>query len=220
EGGGAEQRQVAPLQAERAVERVGERQRQKRRREVARRAVREREETVRQHVARHGDVQRPEPDRAEQLEVDDGDAAHPSDATCPIEHVAHWRRLAPSLPAALFLVAAFLAGGYYESTTALLAAAVWLGLAVAASLGAARRPSAAFVALAGLAVWSLSSAAWGPLGPALASTPLLVLYAGVLLAAEWLPRGPTLRALAWAIALVCLVALLGKPFVAGSRLSW
>jgi len=134
--------------------------------------------------------------------------------------VAHWRRLAPSLPAALFLVAAFLAGGYYESTTALLAAAVWLGLAVAASFGAARRPSAAFIALAGLAVWSLLSGAWGPLGPALASTPLLVLYAGVLLAAEWLPREPALRALTWAIALVCLVALLGRPFVEGSRLSW
>ena len=107
----------------------------------------------------------------------------------------------------MFLVAAFLAGGYYESTTALLAAAVWLGLAVAASFGAARRPSAAFIALAGLAVWSLLSGAWGPLGPALASTPLLVLYAGVLLAAEWLPREPALRALTWATALVCLACV-------------
>jgi O-antigen ligase len=129
-------------------------------------------------------------------------------------------RVAPALPAALFTVAAFLAGGYYESTTGLLAAAVWLGLAVAASFGAARRPSPAFWALAALAAWSLCSAAWGPLGPALATTPLLVLYAGVLLVAEWLPRGPTLRALLGAITLVCLVALVGAPFVAGSRLSW
>jgi O-antigen ligase len=126
----------------------------------------------------------------------------------------------PALPAALFLAAAFLAGGYYESTTALLAAAVWLGLAVAASFGAARRPSAAFWALAALAGWSLLSAFWGPLGPALAATPLLVLYAGVLLAAEWLPRDAVLRGLAGAITLVCLVALVGQPFVAGSRLSW
>jgi hypothetical protein len=130
------------------------------------------------------------------------------------------RGVAPALPAALFVIAAFLAGGYYESTTALLGAAVWLGLSVAASFGAARRPSAAFWALAALAGWSLLSAAWGPLGPALAATPLLVLYAGVLLAAEWLPRRPTLRALSWAIALVCLVALLADPFVRGSRLSW
>src|SRR5256885_949639 len=130
------------------------------------------------------------------------------------------RSVAPALPAALFLIAAFLAGGYYESTTALLAAAVWLGLSVAAVLGAARRPSAAFWALAAFAGWSLLSAAWGPLGPVLATTPLLVLYAGVLLAAEWLPRGPTLRALAWAIAFVCLVGLLADPFVRGSRLSW
>jgi hypothetical protein len=129
-------------------------------------------------------------------------------------------RIAPALPAGLFVLAAFLAGGYYESTTGLLAAAVWLGLAVAAALGAARRPSAAFWALAALAAWSLCSAAWGPLGPALATTPLLALYAGVLLAAEWLPRERTLRALGWAIALVCVVALLGHPFVAGSRLSW
>ena len=130
------------------------------------------------------------------------------------------RGVAPALPAALLVVAAFLAGGYYESTTALLGAAAWLGLSVAASLGAARRPSAAFWALAALAGWSLLSAAWGPLGPALAATPLLVLYAGVLLAAEWLPRGPTLRALSWAIAFVCLVALLADPFIPGSRLSW
>jgi O-antigen ligase len=129
-------------------------------------------------------------------------------------------RVAPTLPAALFVVAAFLAGGYYESTTGLLAAAVWLALAVAASYGAARRPSAAFWVLAALAAWSLCSAAWGPLGPALATTPLLVLYAGVLLAAEWLPREQTLHALGSAIALVCLVALVAHPFVGGSRLSW
>jgi O-antigen ligase len=120
----------------------------------------------------------------------------------------------------VFLAAAFLAGGYYESTYSLLAAVVWLGLAVAAALGGGRRPSGAFWALAALACWSLLSAAWGPLGPALAATPLLALYAGVLLGAEWLARGPTLSALLRAIALVCLAALLGKPFVSGSRLSW
>jgi len=120
----------------------------------------------------------------------------------------------------VLVTAALLAGGYYESTYSLLAAAVWLGLAAAAALGGGRRPSMAFWALVGLAGWSLLSAAWGPTGPALAATPLLALYAGAVLAAEWLPRGPTLRALLWAIALVCLAALLGKPFVSGSRLSW
>jgi O-antigen ligase len=144
---------------------------------------------------------------------------HPPDATYKLSCVIQ-ARVAPALPAALFAVSAFLAGGYYESTTGLLAAAVWLALSVAASLGAARRPSPAFWALAALAAWSLCSAAWGPLGRALATTPLLVLYAGVLLAAEWLPRRTTLRALLGATTVVCLVALLGEPFVAGSRLSW
>ena len=130
------------------------------------------------------------------------------------------RRILPTLPSLVFVAAAFLAGGYYESTYSLLAAVVWLGLAVAAALGGGRRPSGAFWALAALVCWSLLSAAWGPLGPALATTPLLALYAGVLLGAEWLARGPTLRALLRAIALVCLAALLGKPFVSGSRLSW
>jgi O-antigen ligase len=130
------------------------------------------------------------------------------------------RRILPTLPSLVFLAAAFLAGGYYESTYSLLAAVVWLGLAVAAALGAGRRPSGAFWTLAALACWSLLSAAWGPLGPALAVTPLLALYAGVLLAAEWLARGPMLSALLRAIAVVSLTALLAKPFVSGSRLSW
>jgi O-antigen ligase len=130
------------------------------------------------------------------------------------------RRIPPTLPSLVFVAAAFLAGGYYESTYSLLAAATWLSLAAAAALGYGRMPSAAFWALAALAAWSVVSALWGPLGPALATTPLLALYAGVLLAAEWLPSQATLRSLSWAIGLVCLAALFGKPFVSGARLSW
>src|SRR5712692_641696 len=146
--------------------------------------------------------------------------AQSSTVTSSITSTSWSRRIVSTLPSLVFVAAAFLAGGYYESTYSLLAAATWLGLAVAAALGHGRAPSAAFWALAALAGWSLLSAAWGPLGPALAATPLLELYTGMLLAVEWLPREATLRALLWAIALVCLVALLGRPFVAGSRLSW
>ncbi len=62
-----------------------------------------------------------------------------------------WRRrnIESTLPALVFFTCAFLAGGYYESTYSLLAAIVWLGLAAAAALRGAPRPSAATLFLLG-----------------------------------------------------------------------
>ncbi|HXH88730.1 MAG TPA: O-antigen ligase family protein [Gaiellaceae bacterium] len=138
------------------------------------------------------------------------------------------RRIGPSLLAAAFLVASFLAGGFYESTYSLLAAAVWLGIAIGSALAPLRRPSLAVLALAGFAAWTLLSALWGPAGPALRVAPLAVLYAGALLAAEQVDRRLLLR-LTWAacviVATVAFVALLAglAPEAAGpdsDRLSW
>lgn len=133
-----------------------------------------------------------------------------------------------TLLAALFAVACLLAGGFYESTYSLLAAAVWLGLAVAASLAPLRRPSPAVWALGALAVWFALSSLWGPPGPALRSAPLAALYAGALLAAEQVDRRLLLR-LTWAVCV--LVAATGLSAVAlgvapdapgpdSSRLAW
>jgi len=133
-----------------------------------------------------------------------------------------------TLLAAAFLTTCLLAGGFYESTYSLLAAAIWLGLAVAGSLAQLRRPSAAVWALAALALWTALSALWGPAGPALRVVPLAALYAGVLLAAEQVDRRLLLR-LAWGVCvLVAAVALttaaLGlapdAPGPDSSRLAW
>lgn len=51
--------------------------------------------------------------------------------------------MSATLLAAGFLAAALLAGGYYESTYSLLAAAAWLGLAAAYALRPLPRPPAA-----------------------------------------------------------------------------
>lgn len=118
--------------------------------------------------------------------------------------------------------AAFLAGGYYESTYSLLAAVTWLTLAAAASLGLGRRPSGAFWALAALGAWSAVSALWGPAGPALRTVPLVALYAGALLAAEWVDGDALLHALLWGIVVVAAAGLVGKAagVTEGSRLAW
>ncbi|MEX2211730.1 MAG: O-antigen ligase family protein [Gaiellaceae bacterium] len=127
-----------------------------------------------------------------------------------------------TLLAALVLAAAFLAGGFYESTYSLLAAAVWLGIALAAALGAPPRPSGAFWALAALAGWTALSALWGPAGPALRVLPLVLLYAGALYAAEWLAPEQVLRGTWAACVIVSAAALAG--WVAGvgdrDRLDW
>jgi hypothetical protein len=82
------------------------------------------------------------------------------------------------------LVPALLAGGFYESTYSLLAAAVWLGIALAAAFREPPRPSPAFWAVAALAGWTALSALWGPAGPALRALPLVLLYAGALYLGE------------------------------------
>jgi len=133
-----------------------------------------------------------------------------------------------TLLAAAFATACVLAGGFYESTYSLLAAVIWLGLAVAGSFAPRRRPSAAVWALAALALWTALSALWGPAGPALRVAPLAALYAGALLAAEQIDRRLLLR-LAWGVCvLVAAVALataaLGlapdAPGPDSSRLAW
>lgn len=133
-----------------------------------------------------------------------------------------------TLLAALFAAACVLAGGFYESTYSLLAAAIWLGLAVAGSLAPLRRPSPAVWALAALALWTALSALWGPAGPALRVAPLAALYAGALLAAEQVDRRLLLR-LTWGVCVlvaasgIAAVALGVAPDAPGpesSRLAW
>jgi O-antigen ligase len=120
------------------------------------------------------------------------------------------------------LVAAFLAGGFYESTYSLLAAAVWLGIALAAAFRTPPRPSIAFWALAALAGWTALSAFWGPAGPALRTLPLVLLYAGALYVAEWLAPELVLAGVWAACVIVAASALVG--WLAGAadrdRLEW
>ena len=120
------------------------------------------------------------------------------------------------------LVAAFLAGGFYESTYSLLAAAVWLGIALAAAVRTAPRASLAFWALAALGAWTALSALWGPAGPALRALPLVLLYAGALYVAEWLEPELVLAGVWAACVVVSAAALVG--WLAGvaerDRLEW
>jgi hypothetical protein len=120
------------------------------------------------------------------------------------------RRTAATLPVLLVPLAAFLAGGYYESTYSLLAAAVWLGIAIAAALRPLPRPSAAVWLLLGLLGWTLLSAVWGQPGAAFRTAPLVALYAGVLLVAEWTGGGAQLRLLRLAITLVVAAGLAAR----------
>jgi O-antigen ligase len=122
-----------------------------------------------------------------------------------------------SLIGAGLLATALLGGGYGESTYSLLAAATWLGLAVAAALAPLRSPSAAALALAALAAWTAASALWGPDGPALRAAPLAALYAGWLWAAEQLDRQALLRVVWGCSVAVSAVAL---PCYRGGRLDW
>ena len=100
------------------------------------------------------------------------------------------RNIPATLPALLFLISAFLAGGYYESTYSLLAALVWLGLArgrgaarCAEAVGGDARPARSFGSSRGDTPPPLTGrSAIG--GPALRAAPLVALYAGALLAAE------------------------------------
>ena len=122
------------------------------------------------------------------------------------------------------LVAALLAGGYPLSVGSYLCAAVWLGLAVAASWRPPPVPSLAAGALLALAALTLLSALWGRSGEALALAQLPALYAGLLYAAEW-TGGAALRPLRNAIAIVAAAALAGRVsgFAApgpGVRLAW
>jgi O-antigen ligase len=87
---------------------------------------------------------------------------------------------------------------------------VWLGLAAAAALRGAPRPSAPALFLLGLLGWTLLSALWGPAGPAFRAAPLVALYAGVLWLAQRFEPEPMLRALLAAIAIVCAAALVGR----------
>lgn len=128
----------------------------------------------------------------------------------------------------LLVVAAFLAGGYYESTYSLLAAGVWLTLAAAGALVPLRRPSAAVLCLAGLAALTALSALWGQPGAALRTAPLPALYAGALYAAQ-LAGGERLLRAAWlaSLAAVCagLAARAADAVPSGgglhsSRLAW
>lgn len=126
-------------------------------------------------------------------------------------------RMGSTLLAVAFAATCFLAGGYYESTYSLLAGAVWLGLALAGSLGRLRTPSPAFWALAALAAWTAASATWGPTGPALRVAPLAALYAGWLWASEQIDRQTLLR-IAWSSCVA--ISAVALPFYRGGRLDW
>jgi O-antigen ligase len=125
--------------------------------------------------------------------------------------------MASTLLALAFVAACLLAGGYYESTYSLLAALVWLGLAVAATVVPLRPPSAAGLALGAFAGWTAASALWGPAAPALRLAPLAALYAGWLWASEQFDRETLLR-IGWTSCVA--VSALALPFYRGGRLDW
>ncbi|MBI4172266.1 MAG: O-antigen ligase family protein [Actinobacteria bacterium] len=133
-----------------------------------------------------------------------------------------------TLLAAGVLAAALLAGGYYESTYSLLAAAAWLGLAAAYALRPLPGPPAAALALLALAGLTALSALWGQPGAALRTAPLPALYAAALWAASLVDRETLLRRLRQAVLLVAAAGLAAKlsglaPEAAGpgsDRLAW
>ena len=124
-----------------------------------------------------------------------------------------------------WFAAALLAGGYFLSTSVALCAAAVSGLALVAAFRGLEAPSVGVIALAGLGVWTLSSALWGADRPAAAAT-LPVLYAAALWLAEQADRRATLGALRVTILAVAVLALAGRgvglaPTAAGSqRLQW
>jgi len=133
-----------------------------------------------------------------------------------------------TLLAAGVLAAALLAGGYYESTYSLLAAAAWLGLAAAYALRPLPGPPAAALALLALAGLTALSALWGQPGAALRTAPLPALYAAALWAGSLVDRETLLRRLRQAVLLVATAGLAAKlsglaPEAAGpgsDRLAW
>lgn len=133
-----------------------------------------------------------------------------------------------TLLAASVLVAAFLAGGYYESTYSLLAAAAWLGLALAYALRPLPGPPAAAVALVAVAGLTALSALWGQPGAALRTAPLPALYAAAVWAASLADRETLLRRLRHAILAVAAAGLAAKllglapaaPGPHSDRLAW
>jgi O-antigen ligase len=135
--------------------------------------------------------------------------------------------IARRAPVAVFLVAAFVNGGYHESTYSFLCAAVWLGLALACALRPAPPPSAAVLALAALTVLTLLSALWGQPGEALRVGPLPALYTGILYAAEW-AGGTVLFPLRLSIVLVAALGIAGRatglaapaPGSGSQRMAW
>jgi O-antigen ligase len=131
----------------------------------------------------------------------------------------------------LFLMAAFTAGGYAERTSALLCAAVWLTLALAASVRRPPRLTTADLAILSFAALTLMSGLWGHGDEALRAAPLAGLYAGVLYGARWAATGDPTRVvgyLRYAIAIVAVAAIAGRAtgwagpeLGAGSvRMSW
>jgi O-antigen ligase len=113
------------------------------------------------------------------------------------------------LPALVVVVAALLAGGYPTRIAALLCAAVWLALLLAALWRSPPIPSAAALALAGLAALSALSADWGRSGEAFGAAVLPALYAGLLYAADWI--GPaTLDPLRGATVAVAALGIAGR----------
>ena len=138
------------------------------------------------------------------------------------------RRMPATLLATGVLTAAFLAGGYYESTYSLLAAAAWLGLALAYALRPLPGPPPSALALCGLAGLAALSGLWGQPGASLRTAPLPALYAAALWAASLVDRETMLRRLRQAILLVAAAGLAAKltalaPAAAGpasDRLAW
>jgi hypothetical protein len=135
--------------------------------------------------------------------------------------------VATRLPAAVVLVAAFLAGGYPVAVGSFLCAAVWLALALAAAWRPPPMPSAAVLALLALAALTLLSMLWGRPDEVLAVAQFPALYAGLLWAAEWI--GPeSLGPLRIAIAVVAAAAIVGRatglaapsPEPGSVRLAW
>jgi len=132
------------------------------------------------------------------------------------------------LPALVVLVAAFLAGGYPSSVAAYLAAAVWLGVALAATWAPPPpAPSRAVLALVALALLTVLSAVWGQPSEALHVVQLPALYAGLLYAAEWVGPGAA-GALRPTIAVVAAAGIVGRatglaapsPGPGSARMAW